>query len=96
MKKTTIYFIKVDTIEWYKRHHRGPYRMLQDAKNRKKCLQDNAGTWLYSIENVVCEDLEDGRFILGSKYIVKNLKFVEVFEDGTIEDNDCFSSTLVF
>jgi len=79
-------------------HYRGFYRTKEDAKHRISYYQlPESKFWPlasqfarrgnYSIEEAEIEDLNDGRYILNDK-ILHSLDFVDVKEDGSIENNE--------
>lgn len=79
-------------------HLRGPYRTREDAQRRiDYYLNPQSKFWplasqfcargRYSIREVNVETLCDGRFIFNGKHVANCLEFIEVNEDGTIEND---------
>ena len=80
-------------------HYRGFYRTAEDAKRRiEYYYSEDSKFWplasqyarrgRYSVEIAEIEDLGDGRYILDDEKVLHELNFVEVKEDGSIENND--------
>ncbi len=80
-------------------HYRGFYKTEADADRRiKYYFSKDSKFWplasqfasrgRYSIEEADIEELKDGRFIYNDDKVLHELNFIEVKEDGTIDNND--------
>lgn len=111
MNKTKIYFIECRTgcsCCANENHYRGPYYIKRDAERRISFFE--TGPWwpissqyanrgIYDIVEISCEDLGDGRFIIGDRvYDGCEIVFMEINKDGSLtcgnQDRDYFSSEL--
>jgi hypothetical protein len=79
-------------------HHRGPYRTREDAERRIAyynapeskfwpLASQYARRGRYSIVEKNIEPISANRFILDERYVLYGLDFIEVKEDGAVEDD---------
>ena len=80
-------------------HYRGFYKTEESAKQRiAYYLSPESKYWPlasqyarrgnYNVEEVELEDLGDGRYILNDDKVLHDLNFVDIKEDGSMENDE--------
>jgi len=80
-------------------HYRGLYRSQEDAERRVAYYRHpDSQFWplgsqyarrgRYSVQGVQLEPISKGRYILDDDLVLDSLNWIEVKEDGSVENND--------
>lgn len=78
-------------------HYRGPYKTKEDAERRIKFFKTPDSGYCpvasqfarrgsYCVEEITIEDIGGNRSILDDSYIIYNIRFINVNDDGNINE----------